>query len=175
MHEREKIESDQALKRAIRDYSDATFDEGLKNAKKVAEIAGTIIPGPAGRTFKVVEKIFGGIHEAYVGARLVEQLVVEMSEPDAMAKGGKELVKKGEDKFEKAADPVLDKILKRKGITLPKEARQFIIKQAREQFDKHLRDPAIKRGKEEFEKRMDPSERNKSLWDEWSRGLPFFR
>ncbi len=173
--EREKIIRDQELWRAIRDYSDATFDEGFENAKKVAKLAGTVIPGPAGRGFKIAEKIFEGVHDAYVGAKLVEALVVEMSQPDAMAKGGKELLKKGEDEFEKSADPFLDKVLKRRGITLPKEARKLIIKQAREYFDKHLRDPAIKRGKEEFEKRMDPNERDKSLWDEWSRGLPFFR
>lgn len=173
--EREKIGRQQEIKRAIRDYSDATFDEGLENAKKVAKLAGTIIPGPAGRGFKVAEKVFEGVHDAYVGARLIEELVVEMNQSDALAKGGKELLKKGEDEFEKSADPFLDKILKRRGITLPKEARKFIIKKAREAFDKHLRDPAIKRGKEEFEKRMDPNERDKSLWDEWSRGLPFFR
>ena len=71
-------------------------------------------------------------------------------------------------------NPVPDKILKRRGITLP-EVRKFIIKKAREYFDKHLRDPAIEKGKEEFKKRMDPSERDRSLWDEWSRRLPFFR
>jgi hypothetical protein len=173
--EREKTERNQELRRAIRDYSDATFDEGFENAKKVAKLAGTIIPGPAGRGFKIAEKIFEGVHDAYVGAKLIEELVTEMNQSDAMAKGGKELLKKGEDEFEKSADPFLDKILKRRGITLPKEVRKFVIKKAREYFDKHLRDPAIQRGKEEFEKRMDPNERDKSLWDEWSRGLPFVR
>jgi hypothetical protein len=129
---RDETEKNQELRRAIRDYSDATFDEGFENAKKVAKAAGTIIPGPAGRAFKIAEKVFEGVHDAYVGARLVEELVVEMNQPEALAKGGKELLKKGEDQFEKRADPVLDKILKRRGIALPKEARKYVIMKARE-------------------------------------------
>lgn len=153
---------------------DATLGDGLENAEKVAEGA-SFIPGPAGRAFKVAAKVFKYVHEAYEGAKLVEELIAEMKQSDALAKGSKELLKKGENAFQKAADPVLDKILKRRGIMLPPEVRKQIIKQAREYLDKYIRDPAIEKGKKEFEKRMDPKERDKSLWDEWNRGLPIFR
>src|SRR6478735_11190339 len=91
----------------------------------------TIIPGPAGRgCSKSPRRVFEGIQDAYVGARLVEEFVVEMNQPEALAKGGRELSKKCEDQFEKRADPVLEKILKRRGIALPKEARKHVIKKA---------------------------------------------
>ena len=105
--EMERLERDREFWRAVRDYSDATLDEGFENARKVAKLAGTIIPGPAGRGFKIAEKIFEGVRDAYVGAKLIEELVMEMSQSDALAHGSKELLKKGEDEFEKRADPLL--------------------------------------------------------------------
>ena len=178
-----------------RDYSDATFGDGFKNAANVAKVA-SLIPGPSRPAFELAEKILNGFHEAYEFAKLVDELVFEMKQSDALAKGLKELLKKGEGAltkaaFKKAVDPwldkmldemarkLLDKILKKKGLTLSEPARKLIIEKAREYitkyileeyFNKNIPDPAIEKGKKEFEERMDPQERNRRLWEE-SRGL----
>jgi hypothetical protein len=180
---RDAIGHAQERRQAIRAYTDATLDDGFKNAAQVAKWA-SHIPGPAGGVFKGLEAFFETTHDLYVGAKFVEQLIGEMSQSDAMAEGTKELAKKGEEAFTKAAEKKLDKLLKQKGIVLPEPAKKEIIKRARDFFDKKIRDPAIEKGKKEFEKRMDPKERDKSLLDDWkekwdratgNNGLPLFR
>lgn len=153
-------------KRAIRDYTDATLGEGFDNAAKVAEGASKIIPGPAGKGFGVAAKIFKGVHDAYEGAKLIEELVNTLRESDALSKGSKELAKKGEDVFEKGANDVIDNFLKKKRAQIPAAIRKKLIKEARDYFDKKVRDPAIDKGREEFEKHQDPTEKDKTLWDE---------
>ncbi len=164
--EGEKLEDRQR----VRDYVDATLGDGFENAAKVAKWA-SHIPGPAGGAFKLASEIFEFAHDAYETAKLVEQLIIEMKQPDAVAEGSKELVKRGEDAFTKAAEKKLDKILKKKGIYVPDPVKKEIIKRARKYFDEKVRDPALEKGKEELEKRWNPKERDRSFLERWIRGL----
>ena len=156
--------------RGVDDYTDATLGDGFENAAKVSKYA-SLIPGPAGSVFKLAHEFFETAHAAYEGAKLLKQLIMEMKQSDALVEGSRELAKKGEDAFTKLAEKKLDMILKRKGIVLPDALKKQVIKKAREYFDKKIRDPALEKGKEEFEKRMDPKERDRSLWQQWKRGL----
>jgi hypothetical protein len=181
---RDAIAHDQERRQAIRDYTDATLGDGFKNASEVAKWASRIIPGPAGRAFKGAQEFFEGVHDIYEAGKLVEQLVNEMSQSDAMAKGSEEVAKQGEDAFTKIAEKKLDAILKRKNISIPEPLKKEIIKGAREFFDKKIRDPFIEKRRKEFEDNLDPKERDKTplqQWkDQWDRGtwkksLPLFR
>jgi len=173
-HARDEIGKAQERRQAIRDYTDATLGDGFENASKVAKWASKI-PGPAGRIFKGVQVGLETAHDLYEAGKLLEQLIVEMKQADAAEKGTEVLAKKGEDVLTKKAEKALDKILARKGVTIPEPLKKEIIKRARDYFDKNVRDPAIKAGKKELEKTIDEKDKNKSLWDVFNRGSTLYR
>src|SRR5262249_53200464 len=146
---RDAIEKDNERRRAIDDYTDATLGDGFENAEKVAKVASKI-PGPWGRVFKALELGFKYGHEAYEVSKLLKELIFDLNQTEAVGKGTKELAKKGEDIFTERATKSLDKILKRKGITIPEPIKKEIVKRARKYFDEHVRDPLIEKEKKEF-------------------------
>jgi len=123
-----------------------------------------------GRVGDVLEKIppLRGVGEAYKliaeiadAANLLYELIHEMSQAQALEKGGKEVIKRTQ-----PAKVVAERILKKKYPNMPDKVRKEMAKKLEELFERYVSDPAIRKGRETMEKMDQDKELKRPFIDE---------
>jgi hypothetical protein len=106
-----------------------------------------------GKAYKLVAEIADAMNLLY-------ELYHEMSQAEALEKGGKEVIKRTQ------PARVVAEILARKYPKMPEQVRKAIAKKLEDVFERYVSDPAIKKGRESMEKMDKDKELQRPLYQE---------
>ena len=145
------------------DFLDVTMTQsfpiistGFNIGADVAHYLSVIFPPLEG-----VAKVYRGIAEIADAGSVLYELCHEMSQAEALEKGGKEVVKRTH-----PARLVAEKILKSKYPKIPEQFRKEIAKRLEDLFERYVSDPAIKKGRQKMEKMDEDKELQRSLFED---------
>jgi hypothetical protein len=115
---------------------------------------------------KGVGKAYEAVGEIADGLQLVYELVHEVSQAEALEKGGKQLVKRTE-----PVRKIADRLLKKKYPGMPEPARKKIAELLEEAFEKYASDPAIEKGRDKAQEVDEEHDLDKTLYDKLKKTL----
>ena len=155
----EELLGDQIIDYMRKDFFNTTMTESMPLISTWFGRAGDVMEKiPPLKGFGKAYKLIAEIADA---SNLLYELYHEISQAEALEKGGKEVVKRTQ-----PARVVAEKILARKYPRMPEEARKAIAKRLEDIFERYVSDPAIKKGRETMEKMDKDKELQRPLSDE---------